>query len=83
MMDLVREMNRLRLLEFFLIGVVLGLVEDVIAIALATETKIDLKVILIALFVAFPFAVLSELVVDLKKFPRIIKRILKIDLDLP
>lgn len=83
MMDLVREMNRLRLLEFFLIGVVLGLVEDVIAIALATETKIDLEVILIALFVAFPFAVLSELVVDLKKFPRIIKRILKIDLDLP
>lgn len=74
-------MNKLRLLEFFVVGVFLGIVEDVIAIALATDVKIDLKVILIAFFVAFPFAVLSELVVDLKKFPRFIKRILKIDLN--
>lgn len=76
-------MSRLRLLEFFIIGVLLGIVEDLIAIALATDTEINFKVVLIAFFVAFPFAVLSELVVDLKKFPKFLKKILKIDLDLP
>lgn len=76
-------MSRLRLLEFFIIGVLLGIVEDLIAIALATDAVINFKVILIAFFVAFPFAVLSELVVDMKKFPKFLKKILKIDLDLP
>lgn len=64
-----------RLLEFFLIGLVLGVTEDLIAITLATNKAIDLRVIVIAFLVAFPFAVFSELVVDHEKFKRFMKRI--------
>lgn len=53
-----------RLLEFFIIGVVMGVIEDVLAIMLATDAKLTPQVILTALVVALPFAVISELVVD-------------------
>lgn len=60
----------LRLLEFFLVGVVMGVVEDILAILLATDAKIDMRVIGVALFVAIPFAIISELIVDLPSFQR-------------
>ena len=66
-----------RFLEFFIVGVCLGVVEDLIAISLATDKAIDFKVFVIAFFVAFPFAVLSELIVDHEKFKRIMGRIFK------
>lgn len=53
-----------RFLEFFLIGIVMGVIEDLIAIFFATDATITLEVILIATTVAFPFAVISELIVD-------------------
>jgi len=73
-----REMkfSRLRLLEFFLIGLVMGILEDIIAISLATNETIDLQVIIIAGLVALPFAVISEIVVDLKRFPAWLHNIL-------
>ena len=37
------------------------------------------KVFLIAAFVALPFAVISEIIVDQKRFPKFIKRLLKIE----
>jgi hypothetical protein len=72
-------LNRLRLLEFFLIGLVMGIVEDVLAILLATDAKIDLRVVAVAGLVALPFAVISELVVDQRWFPAFVKRLLKIE----
>lgn len=66
-----------RFLEFFIVGVCLGVIEDLIAISLATEKSIDLRVFVIAFFVAFPFAVLSELIVDHEKFKKIMGRIFK------
>ena len=53
-----------RILEFFIIGVVAGILEDVIAIKAATGADIDWKVIGIVTLVAIPFAVISELIVD-------------------
>lgn len=73
------RLSKLRLLEFFLIGLALGIVEDLIAIWLATDATIDLRVILIAGFVALPFAFISEIIVDQKKFPKFIKKLLKIE----
>lgn len=63
-----------RFLEFFIVGLALGVVEDLIAISLATEKQIDLKVFVVALLVAFPFAVFSELIVDHDKFKRLMRR---------
>jgi len=76
------KLSRLRLLEFFIIGLVLGVVEDLIAIFLATDAEINIKVIIIAGLVALPFAFISEIVVDQKRFPKFLKRILKIEEEL-
>lgn len=53
-----------RVLEFFLIGLVMGITEDVIAIMLATDATLSWDIILIATVVAVPFAFLSEIIVD-------------------
>jgi hypothetical protein len=53
-----------RFLEFLLIGVVLGTVEDLIAVKLATGATIDPRMILVIILVAIPFAAFSELIVD-------------------
>ena len=58
----------LRFLEFFLIGVVLGIFEDVLAVWFATGEPITLKVIGVVFLVALPFAIISEYVVDHPKF---------------
>lgn len=63
-----------RLLEFFLVGVVMGVAEDLIAISLATDKLIDFRVIVIAFFVALPFAIVSELVVDHNQFKEFMSR---------
>lgn len=57
-----------RLIEFFVIGVVLGVTEDLIAITLATDATITPQMIGIIILVAIPFAGLSELVVDRPSF---------------
>lgn len=53
-------------LEFFFVGLVMGITEDLLAIHFATEAKITPHVIKVAFLVALPFAVISELVVDLE-----------------
>lgn len=63
-----------RFLEFFIVGLVLGVLEDLIAISLATEKSIDFRMFVIAFFVAFPFAVFSELIVDHNKFKQLMGR---------
>lgn len=63
-----------RFLEFFIVGLGLGVIEDLIAISLATDKQIDLRVFIIAFFVAFPFAIFSELIVDHDKFKRLMSK---------
>jgi len=57
-----------RLIEFFVIGVVMGISEDLIAIHFATEAKITWHVFKVAFLVAFPFAIISEVLADSKIF---------------
>lgn len=60
--------KRLRILEFLLIGVAMGVVEDVIAIMFATDAQIDWNVIWVVVAVAIPFAFISEVIVDHPRF---------------
>ncbi|MFH1823580.1 MAG: hypothetical protein ABH817_02605 [archaeon] len=52
-----------RLLEFFIIGVVMGIAEDLIAVFASTGV-FSWKIVWIVALVAIPFAVISELIVD-------------------
>ena len=63
-----------RFFIFFLIGLALGVVEDIIAIRLATDAVITWHVVEVAFLVALPFAVLTELVVDMHLFRSLLDR---------
>jgi hypothetical protein len=55
---------KIRLIEFFIIGVLFGVIEDLIAISLATKGEFKWEYVGIAVVVAVPFAFISEIVVD-------------------
>ena len=59
---------KIRLIEFFVIGVLFGIIEDLIAISLATGGAFEWKYVGIAAVVAIPFAFISEIVVDHPNF---------------
>jgi hypothetical protein len=58
-----------RFTEFLVIGVAMGVIEDLIAVKLATGEVIDMRMIGIVFLVAIPFAAFSEMVVDGEEFP--------------
>lgn len=62
-----------RFLEFLVIGVLMGVAEDLIAVKLATGASIDTGIIAVVFLVAIPFAAFSELVVDRKDFIKALK----------
>lgn len=53
-----------RFTEFLLVGVVLGVIEDMLAVMLVTGESFNLQMLGIVLMVALPFAAFSELIVD-------------------
>lgn len=53
-----------RFVEFLLVGVIMGVAEDLLAVRLATGEPITLKVMGMVFLVAIPFAAFSELIVD-------------------
>jgi len=53
-----------RFTEFLVIGVALGVVEDMIAVMLVTDESFSLEMLGVVVAVAVPFAMFSELVVD-------------------
>lgn len=57
-----------RFLEFLLVGIGMGVVEDLLAVKIATGAVIDLNVIIIVTLIAIPFAAFSELIVDREDF---------------
>jgi hypothetical protein len=57
-------------LEFLIFGIVMGVVEDLIAVTLVTGATITWRAIFIITLVAIPFAVIGELIVDRIEFPR-------------
>lgn len=60
--------RRLRILEFLIIGLGMGVIEDLLAIFLATDSQINWRVIYVVIAVAIPFAFISEVVVDHPRF---------------
>lgn len=56
--------KRVRFIEFLFVGVFLGVIEDLIAILLATDATFHPRIIFIAFIVAVPFAYFSEYIVD-------------------
>ncbi|MGM5481441.1 MAG: hypothetical protein ACQESE_03445 [Nanobdellota archaeon] len=60
-------MNRRKLelfLEFLIFGIVMGVVEDLIAVKVASGEAITWNVIWVVTLVAIPFAIIGELIVD-------------------
>jgi len=62
------RLKKIRLIEFIVIGIAMGLLEDLLAIAFATDAVITPRVIFVVLAVAIPFAFISEIVVDHPRF---------------
>jgi len=60
--------KHIRIIEFLVIGVVVGVIEDLIAVFFATGAQITFDVFWVVLAVAVPFAFLSEVVVDHPRF---------------
>lgn len=58
----------LRVIEFLVIGVLFGFLEDLIAVEAVSDIMITPRIILIILGVAVPFAIVSELIVDHPRF---------------
>ena len=59
-----------RLIEFAVIGLVMGISEDLLAVWIATDAEITWNVIVVVTAVAIPFAFISEFVVDHPQFWR-------------
>ena len=51
-------------LEFLIFGLVMGIVEDLIAVKVASGDPITWNVIWVVALVAIPFAIIGELIVD-------------------
>lgn len=62
------KVRTLRLIEFAVVGVVMGTAEDLIAVLLATDATFNWNILLVVFLVALPFAFISEIVVDHPKF---------------
>lgn len=50
--------------EFFIFGIVIGVVEDLIAVKLTTGYSITWHTVGIVILITIPFAVIGELVID-------------------
>lgn len=51
-------------LEFLLFGIIVGVIEDLIAVKFATGATITWKTVGIIVLVTIPFAIIGELIVD-------------------
>lgn len=60
--------------ELLIFGVVIGIIEDLLAIKFATGEPITWKVIGIVVVIAIPFAVLGEVVFDNINFAEIFQK---------
>jgi len=61
------EMKRKRLarfLEFLFVGILIGVVEDLIAIHVTTDESLTVEMVIVVVLVAIPFAAFAELFVD-------------------
>lgn len=62
--------------EFVIFGIIVGVVEDLIAVKLATGATITWNTIVIVILVTIPFAAIGELIIDNVDFSKLITRFL-------
>lgn len=65
-----------RFLEFLVIGILMGVTEDLLAIWLTTDEPFTLDMVVIVILVAIPFAAFAELVIDredIKPFHQVLR----------
>ena len=71
-----KRAHRLEVLfEFLVFGIVIGIIEDVLAVKITTGEPITLKIVGIVILIAIPFAIIGELVVDHVDFIELAKRV--------
>lgn len=64
-------------LEFLVFGIVVGVIEDLIAVKVATGEQITAQTVGIVVLVAIPFAILGEIIVDRIDFVQLFQRWLR------
>jgi len=57
-------------IEFLIFGIVMGVVEDLVAVTVVTGAPITMRSVFIITLIAIPFAAVGELIVDRIEFPR-------------
>jgi hypothetical protein len=65
-----------RFLEFLIVGILIGVVEDLIAIHVTTGESLSVEMVIVVVLVAIPFAAFAELFVDreeIQPFERVIE----------
>lgn len=60
--------------ELLIFGIVIGIAEDLLAIKLATDQPITLRVIGIIIMIAIPFAIIGEVIFDRIDFAKIFRK---------
>ena len=63
--------------EFLIFGIIIGMIEDLLVVKLATGAPITLRIVGIIIAIAIPFAILGELVVDKVDFVEIFRKLFK------
>lgn len=61
-------------LEFFIFGIIIGVIEDVVAVKVTTGEPITWKIIGIIVIIAIPFAYLGEVVADQVDFTKYLEK---------
>ena len=61
-------------LEFLIFGIIIGVIEDLIAVTVATGEPITWKIIGIIVVIAIPFAYLGEVVADQVDFTSLLEK---------
>lgn len=75
MLGTMRKAKRLEVIfEFLVFGIVVGIVEDVLAVKLTTGEPITLKMIGIIVLLAIPFAIVAEVIADNIDFSKFFER---------
>ena len=61
--------------ELLIFGIVIGIIEDLLAIKLTTDQPITLKMVGIVILIAIPFAIIGEVIFDEIDFAKIFQKI--------
>lgn len=73
---MVSKWKRLEVMfEFLLFGILIGIIEDIVAIKLTTGASITPKMIGIIVLIAIPFAIIGEMVADRVNLAKPLKKI--------